>query len=206
MPADSTALQIVEITEFSLVPNTLGSPANEHATIDLTKAQEGGAQVPNDSIPTDIQKALEEIALLKAQNAEVAKKAEAEALINKANAEKIAGMEEAAAFAKCESRLDSQGISKALAADFRAFEKAAPESCARIEAALAKATRAAANVDALTKSIGEFTHEEGSPAAKLAKSIETLRKADTKLSENAAYNMAFDGLSKSDQLALIGGK
>ena len=183
----------------------MGRPANEHAQISITKNHEGGAQVPNEATPTDIQKALDEIAILKAQNAEVAKKAEAEAAINKANAEKIAKMEEAEAFAKCEQRITSQGISKALAPDFRAFEKANPEASGRIEAEMARLGKVASNVSALTKSIGEVTVSEGSPQAKLEKAISEIRKANPRLSREEAYLQAYDGLSKQEQLDMIGG-
>lgn len=147
---------------------------------------------PNEGIPTDVQKAIDAVKAEAA--AEIAKaKAEAaeQAAINKANSEEIAKMKEAEAFAKTEARITSQGISKALAPDFRAFEKSNPEAAGRIEAEMARLVKVASNVSALTKSIGEVAPpEEGSPAAKLNKAVDDLMKADGDLTRAQAITKA----------------
>lgn len=209
--AKATALKIDEITEFSLVPRSMGRPANEHAQISITKAKEGGAQVPNEATPTDIQKAVDEaVAKARAEDAARIAKAEAEsarlAEIVKTSAEEIAKANEEKAFAKCEQRLEKQGISKALAGDFRAFEKSSPEASGRIEAEMARLVKVASNVSALTKSIGSVTAQEGSAQSKLEKAIADLRKADPSLSESAAYDKAFDSLSMVEKAAVLGDK
>ena len=145
---------------------------------------------PNDSgISADVQKAID--AAKAEAAAEIAKaRAEAAAEIAKAN-ERLAAADEREAFAKCEARIASQGISKALAADFRTFEKSNPEAAARIEAEMARLVKVANNVGALTKSIGSVAPpEEGSPAAKLNKAVDDLLKADSDLTRAQAITKA----------------
>ena len=162
--------------------------------------------MPNESTPpTDIQKALDEIAVLKAQNAAALAKAEAEAAINKANSEEIAKMREQEAFAKTEARIVSQGISKAMAPHIRAVEKSNPDAAKAIEAEMARLTLVANTVSRLTKAIGEGQGESTGPDAKLQKCIAELKKADSKLSDSAAYQKAFDSLTAAEQAALFTG-
>ena len=200
----ATALKITRIDEFSLVPRIMGNPANEHATIDLTKTDKGGAQVPNESLPaSDVQKAIED-ALAKAKADFAAASAVKDAELAKATAD-IAKMHEESELRKCAERLDAQGISKALAADVRTLEKAAPEAAKNLVAELARVTKVATTVSRLTKAIGEGQGESTGHDAKLAKSIADLKKANPALSDAAAYTAAFEALSASEQAALITG-
>lgn len=187
--AKATTLKIDQIDEFSLVPRSMGKPANKHAQISITKAQEGGALMPpNEGIPADVQKALDaaEARIAKAEAAAAAKDAE----LAKTN-DVIAKMQENEAFAKCEARIVSQGISKALAPDFRAFEKSNPEASGRIESELAKALARADATEALTKQISRAAPpQEGSNAAKLAKAVQEVQSANPGLTHAQAVTKA----------------
>ena len=158
---------------------------------------------PNEGISVDVQKAMDAIRAETA--AEIAKaRADAAAEVAKAN-ERLAAADEREAFAKTEFRLTSQGISKAMAPHIRAFEKSNPDAAKAIEAEMARLTLVANTVSRLTKAIGEGQSESTGPDAKLQKCIAELKKADSKLSDSAAYQKAFDSLTAAEQAALLTG-
>tara|TARA_R110000868_G_scaffold249005_4_gene505539 strand:+ start:576 stop:1133 length:558 start_codon:yes stop_codon:yes gene_type:complete len=140
----ATTLKIGQIDEFSLVPRSLGRPANEHATITLTKTQEGGAQVPTETPAIDIQKAIDD-AVAKAKAESAAELAEVRKTAN--------ALQEAADFAKVADFCKSNGLKVELANPLRAIEKAAPAEYALVSAELVRLQKAADAVSVLTSRI-----------------------------------------------------